>query len=57
MFKYEFRENEESHSIGKYSSIFSIGAKEEMQLICKWDQFHFKITCNDRAHFILIFME
>lgn len=31
MFKYEFHENEESYSIGKYSS----GAKEEMQLICK----------------------
>lgn len=35
MFKYEFHENEESYSIGKYSSVISIGAKEEMQLICK----------------------
>lgn len=30
MFKYEFHENEENYSIGKYSSIFSIRAKEEM---------------------------
>lgn len=28
MFKYEFHKNEESYSIGKYSSIFSIRAKE-----------------------------